>query len=699
MSNQLIDPKPMIIITVFVAQEDAGLNHNALVNLPQSCSAFHHCRKMASPFRSIILVALASVLGLGFYDFLTNFENNQCEMTYMYQLPEYLEVPLGDELKGSYPRYKLYLYGEGNFKLSGIPVLFIPGNAGSYKQVRSLASVAIKKAEKKNFHFNYFALDFNEELGALFGGYVDSQTEFASACIEQILLLYKDASHPPNSVVLVGHSMGGMVARALFTLPNFDKSRVHTVITQATPHQLPVVALDLNLAAFYDRVNSFWRQEHNLSLSHVTVLSTGGGFRDTHVRNDLSNMIGLHDVEKQVSTSTMSLPGGWVSTDHLCHVWCKQLVLSTKRALFDMVDPKSKQIAVNTLFRIRTFYHHFIHNPGSNKVKFTFDAKVALDENVQWEVRKKPYWRMNRKSLEKKRYSVLTMPFFDKEQFAAVAISNIPNVAWIGTCQLQVKQTACTEMENISPGANLLPPQAANRKVHPKRSLHGINYNFQVVHLSVEELRTSTHIVTVLPQSTSKVEVAAELYNITERHLDYNITGILDFFRNFPSSVMAEGVLIERTAPNAIFYNITLNGLEIPLQAHTVHVECVKCSDAATAANAGTVAKMHVPWGSGNTFKFIPIGKNGSIDVKLLSGMPANFPYKAQLHLYLAPTCVYRVTIDTAFKQLYGQFGLSAFDELKELSSQSCLMQSEKERAGSYPFYQRHQQCQSGGDT
>ena len=74
----------------------------------------------------------------------------------------------------------------------------------------------------------------------------------------------------------------------------------------------------------------------------------------------------------------------------------------------------------------------------------------------------------------------------------------------------------------------------------------------------------------------------AELYNIAERHIEYNVSGILDFFRNFPSSIMAEDVLIERSAPNAMFYNITLQGLETPLQAHTVHIECLECSDAVT---------------------------------------------------------------------------------------------------------------------
>ena len=42
-----------------------------------------------------------------------------------------------------YPAYGLYLYGEGLYaqetqllRLTGAPVLFLPGNAGSYKQGR-----------------------------------------------------------------------------------------------------------------------------------------------------------------------------------------------------------------------------------------------------------------------------------------------------------------------------------------------------------------------------------------------------------------------------------------------------------------------------------------------------------------------------------------------------------------------------------
>lgn len=48
---------------------------------------------------------------------------------------------MDNEIQEQYPRYRLYAYGEGfvteklrRMYFSGIPVLFIPGNAGSHEQ-------------------------------------------------------------------------------------------------------------------------------------------------------------------------------------------------------------------------------------------------------------------------------------------------------------------------------------------------------------------------------------------------------------------------------------------------------------------------------------------------------------------------------------------------------------------------------------
>ena len=68
-----------------------------------------------------------------------------------------------------------------------------------------------------------------------------------------------------------------MIARSLHTLRGFEADKVHTIVTQATPHRQPVIAMDSLLSEFYDHVNGYWAAHHNTSLRDVTVVSTGGG--------------------------------------------------------------------------------------------------------------------------------------------------------------------------------------------------------------------------------------------------------------------------------------------------------------------------------------------------------------------------------------------------------------------------------------
>lgn len=92
-------------------------------------------------FRVVTLVVVAIWTGLAALYGLLKPISNGCIMTYMY--PTY--IPISTPAGVSTERYGLYLYHEGwkkiDFmehlkKLSGIPVLFIPGNGGSYKQAR-----------------------------------------------------------------------------------------------------------------------------------------------------------------------------------------------------------------------------------------------------------------------------------------------------------------------------------------------------------------------------------------------------------------------------------------------------------------------------------------------------------------------------------------------------------------------------------
>ncbi len=95
-------------------------------------------------FRVVTLIALAVLIGLAALYGLLRPISNGCIMTYMY--PTYIPILASEGVSST--KYGLYLYHEGwrkiDFKehikkLSGVPVLFIPGNGGSYKQARSLS--------------------------------------------------------------------------------------------------------------------------------------------------------------------------------------------------------------------------------------------------------------------------------------------------------------------------------------------------------------------------------------------------------------------------------------------------------------------------------------------------------------------------------------------------------------------------------
>lgn len=69
--------------------------------------------------------------------------------------------------------------------------------------------------------------------------------------------LLKGREFAPTSVAIVGHSMGGLIARALLTLKNFKPEFINLLITQATPHVAPVMPLDKYLTGKYCRLSNY----------------------------------------------------------------------------------------------------------------------------------------------------------------------------------------------------------------------------------------------------------------------------------------------------------------------------------------------------------------------------------------------------------------------------------------------------------
>ncbi|CAG8493732.1 2131_t:CDS:2 [Paraglomus occultum] len=309
---------------------------------------------------SIILILLITMIMSGLiFDSFINYQRDTkgCEVTYMN--PKYIKMVGFDSEQTIFAeKYGLYLYREvgrdSSDRPTGIPTLFIPGNAGSYKQVRSIASASANlyydgrsEWDDSVRGLDFFTVDFNEEFSALHGNSLLEQAEYLNDAIRYILSLYPAArgDHPePSSVIIIAHSMGGIVARTLFTMPNYEPGSINTIITMATPHLLPPAPLDWQISNIYTNINKYWRKSYSngkassAPLSDVTLISIAGGNLDTIICSDTANINSLVPASHGFTVFTTSIPNVWTSMDHQCILWCKQLVNVIAKTMLNIVD-------------------------------------------------------------------------------------------------------------------------------------------------------------------------------------------------------------------------------------------------------------------------------------------------------------------------------------------------------------------------
>lgn len=186
---------------------------------------------------------------------------------------------------------------------------------------------------------DYYSIDFQEEKSGLSGRLVWRQALYVNECLRTILARYPKGT----SAILVAHSMGGIIARGIFHLPNFFAGSVSTILTLGSPHRQPYIHADRYLAAFYDKTNSFWAlatvnntvvpvpplsslfpasassvpsRVSYRDVSNVLLISISGGFRDHMIEPHLADLSGLTPAAQSLSVLTHSIPDVRLTVDH-----------------------------------------------------------------------------------------------------------------------------------------------------------------------------------------------------------------------------------------------------------------------------------------------------------------------------------------------------------------------------------------------
>ncbi|KAJ2557053.1 GPI inositol deacylase [Coemansia sp. RSA 1933] len=351
--------------------DSLGITTSQTGGLPSHSSADHRRFAITKKTGVLCVLLLSAIVGLlaAVSYFNAQPDAPGCAMTY--SRPLYIEQT---EFSRSWTRYsikyKLYLYRDGSHDIhdepNRIPVLFVPGNAGSHKQVRSMASASASAyaellrrdpgaaaATRGQIGYDFFTVGLNEEFTALHGYSILEQAEFVNDAIRYILSLYprtralhkqsdRDAEFAlPTSVVVVGHSMGGVVARTALTLPNYVDDSIQALFTLSTPHNNPTASLEQQVDSTYANVNAFWRAGFRSgALGHVSLVSIAGGNLDSMINSDYTYVGDLAPPSNSLSIMSTSINDVWLSLDHQNILWCAQMVKKFATLMVSIMDAR-----------------------------------------------------------------------------------------------------------------------------------------------------------------------------------------------------------------------------------------------------------------------------------------------------------------------------------------------------------------------
>jgi pimeloyl-ACP methyl ester carboxylesterase len=315
--------------------------------------------------------------------------DNQCQMTFMMEPPKFIPVPVRTKQDSLFlpandqnaQNYRLFMYSEFGFPLENnirrdlkdsMPILFVPGNAGSYQQVRSLASTCIRRQLQSldAFKFVFYTIDFHAQLSGLSGHLIESQMRFVHSAIKTIIDMHPTET---NGVILIGHSVGGFIAKALLASPDFDSNSIPMLISLASPLTRAFVNFDSKMKDLYESAQSMWEERH--STSTTLSISISGGTSDRLVPTRLS-----FDPQYDISLTTSSIDDVWLSTDHVSITWCRELMNKLARLLSALVDKKRTRLIEGKAQQISIAMNELVTD-ASNEVE-NISAPIMNEQTV-----------------------------------------------------------------------------------------------------------------------------------------------------------------------------------------------------------------------------------------------------------------------------------------------------------------------------
>lgn len=168
------------------------------------------------------------------------------------------------------------------------------------------------------------------------------QADYAQAAIQYILSQYP----PGASIILMGHSMGGIVATALLAREEF-KAPIRAVITMSTPAFLSPVRFDRRMKDVYTSIRNVQLGRLRPDQAQTPLVAFCGGATDPQVGSEVC-AVPFNKAPYRQTVYTTSAEGVWTGVDHLAILWCHQVRALVARVALELANT-SPQNTVTTL--------------------------------------------------------------------------------------------------------------------------------------------------------------------------------------------------------------------------------------------------------------------------------------------------------------------------------------------------------------
>lgn len=540
--------------------------------------------------------------------------------------------------------------------MTGIPILFAPGNGGSYEQVRSLGSTVLKHMFDQNQdpYFDVFTIDYNEEQSGLYGPVLRHQTQFMHEAIKAIRQYYAHVPDRTYQIILIAHSIGGLICKALFTLPDFDPGSVATIITLSTPHLKPVVPLDTETAQFYYQINNWWSKHRNdPKIDRLPIISIHGGNADRLVSAHLTQLTAFESIRSaNFDMLTTAIPNVWLQTDHLCVIWCNQINRKLVNMIRDLVSPKTALLKSSLDVRLQVIRYH-LYNANQGEVyprQMPLPALILPSNLKQVEIQHitHRFHFMSRKYV----YSPLYLTYTIKPDTWIVVVANgIIRNDWLFGCHQPSNRSIasislCDESKNLSPLARHVPtldlnPPKYTKKGHRSSNVLKVNANRKLFVIPANQLLNQRfdHLIVYLNSHQKPFSIVSERYT---RSRAQKLT-LPTFIQSMMTFFTYSQILRVPVSEESVYYSLEIPNLQSTWTVYKMRLAIVSCYE---QASEPVYVHKHVPWFSEDEYFHLHPRKDAAVAFYLLVHVPRplNHSEFAQLNLLLDPHCGYEIS-------------------------------------------------------